>query len=225
MNTIRLAVLDIAGTTVKDPDAVASCLQGALTSVGVEISRQEANAVMGIPKPVAIGMLLESKDHAELLPQVPAIYEDFAARMSRYYEDCAEIEPMPGTEEALEKMRAAGIKIVLDTGFSRPITDLIVNKLGWQGRLIDASVSADDVANGRPHPDLIFKAMEIVGVESVNEVLKAGDTPSDLQEGTAAGCALVVGVTTGTHTEDELRAHPHTHLVPAVADLPALLRL
>lgn len=54
-------------------------------------------------------------------------------------------------------------------------------------------------------------------------VAKVGDTPADLQEGAAAGCRFVIGVTEGTHTAPQLRHHPHTHLLETIAELPALL--
>ena len=53
----------------------------------------------------------------------------------------------------------------------------------------------------------------------------AGDTPSDLGAGTAAGCGFVVGVGHGTHSLDELAAHPHTHLLPDLDGLTGVLGL
>jgi phosphonatase-like hydrolase len=91
------------------------------------------------------------------------------------------------------------------------------------GETIDATVTSDEVAQGRPFPDMIFRAMELTGVTDVKRVAKVGDTPSDLGEGMAAGCGWVVGVTGGSHTREELLAHPHTHLIPSIAQLPVCL--
>jgi phosphoglycolate phosphatase-like HAD superfamily hydrolase len=65
--------------------------------------------------------------------------------------------------------------------------------------------------------------MELTGVEDVKAVAKVGDTPSDLQEGASAGCGMNVGVTQGTHTRDQLKDHPHTHLIGTIRELPAIL--
>lgn len=109
---------------------------------------------------------------------------------------------------------------MLDTGFDRAITQAIVDRLGWQrdGK-IDFSVTSDEVAQGRPYPDLIFKAMELTGVTDPGSVMKVGDTPSDLQEGSAGGCRYVVGVTTGAFTRKELALYPHTHIVDQLAEI------
>ena len=57
--TQDLVVLDMAGTTVQDDDAVNRCLCAALACAGLVVTRDEVNEVMGMPKPVAIGLLLE----------------------------------------------------------------------------------------------------------------------------------------------------------------------
>jgi phosphoglycolate phosphatase-like HAD superfamily hydrolase len=71
---------------------------------------------------------------------------------------------------------------------------------------------------------MIFLAMERTGVHDARSVVVVGDTPLDLQAGTNAGAGGVVGVLTGTHGWQSLGAVRHTHLIPSVADLPALLR-
>jgi len=68
-----------------------------------------------------------------------------------------------------------------------------------------------------------LEVMEAARVDSVAEVVAAGDTPLDLQAGTNAGLRAVVGVLSGASTAENLRREPHTHIVPSVANLPALL--
>jgi phosphoglycolate phosphatase-like HAD superfamily hydrolase len=65
--------------------------------------------------------------------------------------------------------------------------------------------------------------MERTGVQAVARVLVAGDTVADLRAGTNAGAGAVVGVATGALSLADLGAERHTHLLPSVADLPALV--
>lgn len=144
--------------------------------------------------------------------------------MIRHYQTSPVVKPMPHTMETFARLKAAGIRIALDTGFSRPILDVIIDRLCWpESHLIDATVASDEVLRGRPSPDLLFKAMNLTGVKDARHVVKVGDTPSDLQEGTNAGCGLVIGVINGSHTKEELLAHPHTHLVASLRELPELI--
>jgi phosphonatase-like hydrolase len=223
---IRLVVFDMAGTTIRDDDSVNTSLRDALAAVAV-VSREEVNAVMGLPKPMAIRKLLELHQGGRVSVSeqtVASVHADFLARMLRFYRTGPNVEPMPHTLEAFDQLKAAGVRLALDTGFSRPIVDAILARLGWKGSLLlDATVASDEVEHGRPQPDLIFKAMELTGVKDPKAVAKVGDTPSDLLEGRAAGCGLVIGVTNGTHTRGELAPHPHTHLIGSLRELPPLV--
>jgi phosphonatase-like hydrolase len=224
---IELVVFDMSGTTVYDGDAVHRCLHDALHTAGVRVSRTEINLVMGIAKPLAIRTLLTSKlDDPSLVTDelVDRTHLQFVSRMMAYYHTAPAVREVDGACEAFKALRAAGIKTALDTGFSRAIADAILDRLGWQDpNLLNTTVTSDEVLHGRPYPDMIFRAMELTGVQDAKRVVKVGDTPSDLQQGTAAGCGMVVGVTRGSHTLEELEVQPHTHLIETVADLPALL--
>jgi phosphonatase-like hydrolase len=144
--------------------------------------------------------------------------------MLHFYRTDPSVAPMPGAPECFAELRRRGVRVALDTGFSRAIVDVILQRLGWDAPgFLDATVASDEVPRGRPHPDLLFEAMRRTGVATASQVAKVGDTPSDLQEGAAAGCRLVIGVTNGTHTREQLAAHSPTHLIGSLAELPALL--
>ena len=223
---IELVVFDMAGTTVRDDDAVNDCLREALAAAGVKVTKAQVNEVMGIAKPRAIRALLDKagKEPNASADRVTEIHADFMRRMIAHYENSTTVEPMPHTLETFTKLRAAGVRVALDTGFNRRIVDTILTRLGWtDGNAVDATVATDEVLRGRPHPDMVVKAMNLTGVRYPQAVAKVGDTPADLQEGNAAGCAMVIGVTNGSHTTGQLRVHPHTHLVSSLAALPELI--
>jgi len=225
MTAIELVVLDMAGTTVNDEDGVNRCVRDALRAAGLEVAAGDVNRVMGLAKPVALARLVERYGRAgDLGPRVGAIHEDFVRRSSAFYASDPSVREVPGASSVFDRLRASGIRVALDTGFSRAITDVILGRLGWEGR-IDASIASDEVERGRPHPDMIRALMNRFGVEDPARVAKVGDTPADLEEGHNAGCGLVIGVTNGTHTADELRGFPHTHLIDDLRRLPAILGL
>lgn len=222
---IELVVFDIAGTTVDDGGAVNRCLGDALAADGVAVGPAEIDAVMGIFKPVAIRMLLEGAGIPDVSEgRVDRIHSDFVVRMNAHYASDPSVRAMPGAPEAFRALRQAGIKVALDTGFGRDIVRVLLDRLGWErDGLIDASITSDEVAQGRPHPDMIRELMGRLGVEDPRRVAKVGDTPVDLQEGSGAGCGLVVGYTGGTHTREQLRPYPHTHLIDDLGELAGLI--
>jgi phosphonatase-like hydrolase len=218
----RLAVFDVAGTTVLDGDAVVECLLAVLEK-RMPMSRQQAVEVMGLPKPVAIRQLLvaagDVSDQA-LAAAVDDAYAEFRHTMIERYRS-GPLAPVEGAEQVFSALQQAGVRVALDTGFSRDILDTVLERLGWKEGIIDFSLASDEVERGRPYPDLIHRAMALADVAAPSSVIKIGDTPSDLEEGLAAGCGLVVGVTYGTHTHQQL-ARPGVTLID---NLPALLPL
>jgi len=222
--SIDLVVFDMAGTTINDPDGVNHAVREALAQVGITVTRDEVNYVMGIPKPEALTHLIQHSARPELLPQLAAIHEDFKRRMIDFYRTNPSVHEIAGAAATFQKLQSAGIRVALDTGFSRDIVDVILRRLGWHDSpLINLTVASDEVERGRPHPDMIQRAMRALGIEDPRRVAKVGDTPSDLEEGVSAGCGMVVGVTGGSHTADQLRPHPHTHLISSITELPQLL--
>ena len=144
--------------------------------------------------------------------------------MNTFYATNPAVREVEGTSEAFRRLKAAGLRVALNTGFSRSTAEIIIGRLGWrEHNLIDASATSDEVERGRPHPDMLLRIMDLTGIETASQVAKVGDTPSDLLEGHQAGCGLVVGVTEGSHTAAQLQGYPHTHLIATVADLPALV--
>ncbi|WP_433348147.1 phosphonatase-like hydrolase [Microtetraspora malaysiensis] len=235
--TIELVVLDMAGTTVEEHGAVYEALAEAVTAAGGRPTEADIQRWMGASKREAITRLLaESTGHDPDEATVDAAFADFRARLDKAYRDRPPT-PLPGVPEALARIRAAGVKVALTTGFDREVTTELLATLGWRvapgaapvdvadGVVIDASVCVDDVPVGRPAPYMIFRAMEATGVWDVARVAVAGDTVRDLQAGTNAGARLVVGVLTGKLDAVGLGAERHTHLLPGVADLPDLLGL
>lgn len=220
-DTIKLAIFDMAGTTVHDNRYVTSALCEALLLHGHDIPIEAADKVMGIAKPVAIKMLLdEFEPEAATETAIEKIHADFLRLMSEFYHHSPEIREIEGTSEVFRSLKQQGIKIGVDTGFSRDITDIIIRRLGWdQEGLIDVSVASDEVPQGRPAPDMIYRAMELSGITDVREVLKVGDTPVDVMEGNNAGCGMVVGVLSGTGTREALLGAGEVTLLSSITEL------
>jgi 2-aminoethylphosphonate-pyruvate transaminase len=222
-----LVVFDLAGTTVVDTgDIVAVCLCRAIEATArVKVSHATAVSLMGIPKPTAVRRLLQEQglEASEVL--VADAHAAFIARMLEYYRHDPSVAEIPGTSRMFAQLHEAGVKVGVDTGFSRDITDAIIDRLGWARRgLVDASAASDEVAAGRPAPFMIYRLMEQLRVSDVRRVVKVGDTPSDLNQGANARCGRIVGVTAGSHTRAQLRPHPHTDLIHDINELIDTLR-
>jgi phosphonatase-like hydrolase len=121
---------------------------------------------------------------------------------------------LPGAEDIFLFLKEKGVKVALNTGFSRNIADVIVNRLQWKDRgLIDDYIGSDEVPEGRPSADMIKALKKRLGISKESEVMKIGDTAVDVLEGRAAGCTYIVAVTTGAAAKEELEEHQPTHII------------
>jgi phosphoglycolate phosphatase-like HAD superfamily hydrolase len=101
---------------------------------------------------------------------------------------------------------------------------LLITKLGWKkGIEYDTLVTATDVQNSRPDPDMILLAMEQLCVTNADEVVKIGDSIIDIEEGKNAGCSLNIGITTGAHTLQQLQSAKPDYVINNLLELLPLL--
>ncbi|MEI6852879.1 MAG: HAD hydrolase-like protein [Bacteroidota bacterium] len=223
---IKLAVFDLAGTTVHDEDFVALALKEALATENISIEISDANRFMGIPKPLAIKHLIfekTGKDYPVYDNFIDAIFNRFLDIMLDFYKNSESVREIEGVSETFAYLKEKRIRIAVDTGFSKVITDVIIEKMQWiEKGLLDFSVSSDEVDRGRPNPDMIYHLMKKSFITKPSEVAKIGDTPADLNEGYNAGCAYNIGVLSGSCTSAELSEHPHTHILNSVVDIKNL---
>ncbi len=222
-----LVVCDLSGTTIADGDAVNRCLRKALSRAGLVATPAAVDHVMGLPKPESLRLLIQEFggiDRERLLGKLDAIHADFVSLMIDYYERDPNLREVEGTSDVFRTLNHRGIRVAVDTGFSRKIADILISRMRWvEAGLVAASAASDDVPRGRPYPDMIQSIMYQLGVTDPARVVKIGDTPADLNEGTAAGCGLVIGVTSGTHSKEQLAPFPHDRLVESIRELPAIL--
>lgn len=226
MTKPELIVFDLAGTTVEDNYDVHRCLQEAMSEFGLSVSREEANDVMGIPKPVAIEKLLRLRNSDANESFIQEIHATFIKKMTDFYRNDSGVKEKLGVSDTFWELKKANVKIAVDTGFDRVITSALLERMGWTRRgLVDVSVTSDEVQRGRPFPDLVFKAMQLTGVTESRAVAKVGDTASDIGGGKSAGCGWVIGITSGAFSRDQLERENPTHLVKAIPELLFIFNL
>lgn len=222
---IKLVVFDIAGTTLKDEHQVSKVFQSALKHFGYEISLDKIDPLMGYEKAFAIKQLLAVIAAPTDDELVTSIHQQFMAQMMQYYQT-ADLQPLPHVEETFQKLQEAGIRVAINTGFSRNIASIIIDRLQWKERnLIDILIASDEVELGRPHPYMIRAVMDTLQISDPLEVMKVGDTEVDIREGQNAGCRYVVGITTGIFSREEMAPYNPTHIIDDISDVITIASL
>jgi len=216
-----LAVLDMAGTTVRDDGAVSEAFTTALSSVGIGAddprfasAQTYVRDTMGQSKADVFAALLEPAEAGRATDEFARAYGRMVAE--------GRLAPIEGATHVFAALRARGVQVCLTTGFAPSTRDVLLAALGWEP-LIDLALSPADCGRGRPAPDMILGAMDRLGVSDPGAVAVVGDTTSDLEAGTNAGARAVIGVLTGAHDRKTLSAAPHTDLIDDVTELIGVL--
>ncbi|SIN71184.1 phosphonatase-like hydrolase [Algoriphagus halophilus] len=225
---INMVIFDMAGTTVNEDNVVYKSLQKAINNLGHNFSlntvllngggKEKLQAVKDIMKPA-----YSSQEELEKDAQIA--FAEFLEILKKAYADL-EVSTYEGTESLFKDLRSNDIKVVLNTGYNEKTATSLLDKLQWkEGETYDLLVTADDVQNSRPAPDMIFVAMEKMGIEDANKVAKIGDSIVDIEEGKSAGCGLTFGVTTGAQTASQLETGHPDYIIDSLLEIKEYISL
>jgi HAD superfamily hydrolase (TIGR01509 family) len=138
--------------------------------------------------------------HVELTPEEVNV-KVLEAMLARYRE---ELPLLPGAREAVLRM-AGAFPIALATSSNREVIDLVLDGMGVTERF-QATVSSEEVARGKPAPDVYLEAARRLGVDP-GAAAAVEDSANGLRSAHAAGMRVI--------------AIPNPHFPPA-ADALAL---
>ncbi|MFB4301087.1 HAD-IA family hydrolase [Actinomadura sp. NTSP31] len=219
---ISIACIDLAGTTVADGGTVETAFAEAIAALGIAAGTAAHDRAMARVRESRGGSKIEIFRSLFDEPRAQAAHLAF----ERSYDQLVDrrgLRPVPGAERALERIRGAGVRVCLLTGFGRRTQARVLDALGWWDRVDLALCPEDTAGRGRPWPDLVLTAALRLGAGDVRHIAVCGDTANDMLTGRRAGASVVAGVLTGAHDRDRLLAAGATHVLPSVAALPDLL--
>ena len=211
---IKLCVFDMAGTTVDESNLVYKTVCNAINEVLKSTGKSDKQVSLelcleygaGKEKRNAIRDILNMIDlsNADIESLTDTAFAAFKVNLATAYSKDT-LSEFEGMSELFEQLKVSGRKVVLNTGYDAKTANKILTILGWSvGNQVDVLITADDVDNGRPGPDMITLAMKQVNIDNSQQVLKAGDSGIDIEEGRNAGCGLVLGVLSGAQNEQQL---------------------
>lgn len=224
MKNISMIVFDMAGTTIDEDNLVYKTLHKSIAETGVVLSLEEVLSIgAGKEKLNAIKDILAFFGNAAQQAQADEIFTHFLAYLEVAYNQ-NDVKPTENAEEVLRALRLQNIKVVLNTGYDKPTALKLLNKIEWKlGEQFDLLVTASDVPNSRPAPDMIVYAMNHFGISDASTVVKVGDSAIDIEEGKNASCIFNIGVTTGAQTKEQLEKAVPTHIINNLKELLAIV--
>lgn len=126
-------------------------------------------------------------DIAELDDEIPALAEESSEIFFSLVDEIA--APMPGLLELLDAIEARGLPKAVATSSERSLLHNMLDRFKLRDRF-HATFTADDVTNGKPHPEIYLKAASHLGVDPAT-MLVLEDSENGTKAAAAAGAHIV----------------------------------
>jgi pyrophosphatase PpaX len=125
------------------------------------------------------------------------------------------IQEFPQVAQALSRLRFAGIQVAVVTSKRQASVEMALNNFPDLRNVVDRFVTMEDTNEHKPHPEPLWRGLELLGGVPKEEAAYVGDSPFDVEAAKAAGLTSVA-VSWGAFSEDRLREAEPDHLVPDI---------
>jgi HAD superfamily hydrolase (TIGR01509 family) len=185
----RLVIFDHDGLMVNTEDVVYAALAELFGEYGRAFTWDYYITSLGMPVTESLAMYLRDHPLDMTLEHLATLHDERVRAQIGL-----DLHPMPGLIPLLEALRARGDLLAVATSGTRAH---ITNNLARFGLTdsFDAVVCIDDVAHGKPHPDLVLEALRRTGT-AASDAIMLEDAPRGVE---AAHRAEVFCIAVPTH--------------------------
>src|SRR4028119_2323063 len=182
---VLAALFDFDGTLVDTTEMIFQSMRHATSSVlgRDDLSREELLANVGQPLPRPLG---RSAAHTAVPPPAPLppdeppapagqplprqmelfdaekadlLLEAYRTHHEEHHD--ALIAEFPGVYETLNRLRTAGVRIIVVTSKRRRSVEMALEKFPGLGLVVDLFVTLEDTTEHKPHPEPLLKGLEL----------------------------------------------------------------
>lgn len=184
----RAVLWDMDGTLLDSAEHHWSTWSDAFRAEGFAITREQFDATFGRRNDDWLRDYLGATANIDVITRV----SDAKEELYRTYIRTHGIEPLPGVRRWLAALKADGWRQVVASSAPKLNIAAVLDVLGLVDAF-DAIVASEDVARGKPEPDVFLMAAERVGVPPARCVV-VEDAPAGIEAAHRAGMrALGVG--------------------------------
>jgi len=213
-NRAALCIFDCDGTLVDSQWTIIACMATAFEGQGLAAPSADAvRRVVGLPLDQAIEILAPE---AAATAHAGAV-DGYIAAFRQTQRDGGLDDPLyPGTVQVLDGLTDAGWLLGVATGKSHRGLVETLDQHSLEHRFV--TLQTADRARGKPHPEMLLKAMDETGAAAADTVM-IGDTTYDMMMARNAGTAAI-GVAWGYHEAEELLETGAMAVAQTFEDLP-----
>src|ERR1700676_2342978 len=180
---IEAVIFDLDGVLIDSEQAWASAREQLVRERGGAWRSDAVRAMMGMSSPEWSRYMHEELGVAMAPEQIA---REVVRRLERLYRE--HLPLMPGAHDAVASL-ANSSPLALASSADRPIIELVLD-LADMRDLFAATVSSEEVARGKPAPDVYLQAARKVGVEP-SRCAAVEDSTNGLRAADAAGMLVI----------------------------------
>ncbi|HVX14843.1 MAG TPA: HAD family phosphatase [Pirellulales bacterium] len=180
----RAAVFDLDGLLFNTEELYQDVGSELLRRRGHEFGAELLHAMMGRPGRVALQMMI---DYHQLGDTVETLAQESAEIFPAILDE--RLEFMPGVPELLGALERAGIPKAVATSSGLRFTRDVLGRFDLEPRF-QFLLTAEDVVDGKPHPEIYLKAAATFGFEP-SQIVVFEDSQNGCRAAVAAGAAAV----------------------------------
>lgn len=208
----RALLLDLDGTLIDHFPTIQRCLSIAAVQVGLKPpTLDQVRGAVGGGIYATMRKLYSEVDAQSLERAYPPVWEAHLLEG---------VQVLPTVDEALRKLRDAGVRLAVFTNKHGPSARRLCEHLGWNP-FLEFVLGADDSPWRKPAAEFSRLALEKMGVPA-NQVALVGDSTYDADAARVIGMDFI-GVLTGTHGAAELKLAGAREIFPTLLQLQSCL--
>lgn len=178
---IKVVIFDLDGTLIDTNDLIIDAFYHVINELlGRSPTEEELNYVYGKTLDEQMEFFSMERSH-KLVEAYKSFYRAHMDERTHLFE---------GIKDLLDELAKIDIKMATVTNKGSRGVRHAFDKFGI-GKYFDATISADDVSNGKPDPEGIFAVLNRLGVEA-EEALFVGDSLNDISAAKKAGVLSVL---------------------------------
>jgi HAD superfamily hydrolase (TIGR01509 family) len=180
---IEAVVFDLDGVLIQTEELWDEVRENMARAAGGRYGQEEQRAMMGMSSPEWSRYMAE---HVGVPGSPDEIAAEVVRQMSARYRE--HLPLIDGAVDAVERL-AARWPLGVASSSNRELIDLVLELSGLD-RLFDATVSSEEVARGKPAPDVYLEAAKRLGVDSSRSAA-VEDSHAGIASAKAAGMRVL----------------------------------
>lgn len=217
---VSLVMFDLDGTLVDSVPDLAWCADRTLEDLGLPLVGEDktrdyvGNGIYVLVKRILTQQLDGEPEPALYDKALPIFWEYYRNNVSQFS------QLYDGVQEALDALKAQGIKLACVTNKAEEFTKTLLAHLNID-TYFEVMVGGDTLEKKKPDPMPLLHIAKTAGV-SIENSLMVGDSRHDIAAARAANMRVVAVPYGYNHGDDIAESNPDA-IVQSLAELPALL--